>query len=291
MGYWRRHCSNSDRYSGALDDRRARRLGNRCPGGTLCAAAVRTPNVRRGRPANVSRTKPLSTFDGFKRTCLFPQNPTQFVEPEPRFNVVRLRGVSPTCMRTVERRFGGASCKACEIGIHGPAELRRAILRRGRACRRHEIAWLAGPEDPASASKPAASTGWLRLGCTAQTKAPPEGRGSRHQTGLLARGLRERQQARHHNAEPQSWLHRLPPWRGWACRHEHPDQGRRLTSPIRAEPDKPAASTGGPAVGFEEEISLRRHPRNSRSTRLRDGPAFFAARFTLAFDFPAFFAS
>ena len=24
-------------------------------------------------------------------------------------------------MRTVERRFGGASCKACEIGIHGPA--------------------------------------------------------------------------------------------------------------------------------------------------------------------------
>jgi hypothetical protein len=60
-------------------------------------------------------------------------------------------------------------------------------------------------------------------------------------------------------------LHRLPPqrvqpprgpfaWRGWACRHEHPDQGRRLTSPIRAEPDKPAASTGGPAVGFEEGI-------------------------------------
>ena len=42
----------------ALDDRRARRLGNRCPGGTLCAAAVRTLNVRRGRPANVSRTNP-----------------------------------------------------------------------------------------------------------------------------------------------------------------------------------------------------------------------------------------
>src|SRR6478735_4758182 len=104
MGTWRPHCSNTDRYTGALDDRRARRLGNRCPGGTLCAAAVRTPNVRRGRPASVSRTKPLSTFDGFKRTCLFPQNPTQFVEPEPRFNVVRLRGVSPT-------RFGGASCR------------------------------------------------------------------------------------------------------------------------------------------------------------------------------------
>ena len=101
MGTWRPHCSNPDRYSGALDDRRARRLGNRCPGGTLCAAAVRTPNVRRGRPASVSRTKPLSTFDGFKRTCLFPQNPTQFVEPEPRFDVVRLRGVSPTCIWTV----------------------------------------------------------------------------------------------------------------------------------------------------------------------------------------------
>jgi hypothetical protein len=32
------------------------------------------------------------------------------------------------------------------------------------------------------------------------------------------------------------------------------------------------------------------HPRNSRSTRLRDGPAFFTARFTLAFDYPVFFA-
>ena len=89
-------------FSGALDDRRARRFGNRCPGGTMCAAAVRTPNVRRGRPSSASRTRPLSTFDGFKRTCLFPQNPTQFVEPEPRFNVVRPRGVSPTCMWTVK---------------------------------------------------------------------------------------------------------------------------------------------------------------------------------------------
>ena len=138
----------------------------------------------------------------------------------------------------------------------------------------------AGPEDPASASKPAALTGWLRLGCTAQTKAPLEGRGFRQQGGL-SEGVGGREQARHHNAEPQSWLHRLPPWRGWACRHEHPDQGRRLTSPIRAEPDKPAASTGGPAVGFDEGDSLRRHPRNSRSTRLRDGPAFFTALFTL----------
>jgi hypothetical protein len=56
-----------------------------------------------------------------------------------------------------------------------------------------------------------------------------------------------RGQARHHNAEPQSWLHKLPPqrlipgvaWRGWACRHEHPDQGRRLTSPIREDPTSP----------------------------------------------------
>ena len=31
-----------------------------------------------------------------------PQNPTQFVEPMPRFNVVRVRGVSPTCMWTVK---------------------------------------------------------------------------------------------------------------------------------------------------------------------------------------------
>src|SRR6478735_2164091 len=44
LGTWRPHCSNTDRYSGALDDRRARRLGNRYPGGTLCAAA---PSERR----------------------------------------------------------------------------------------------------------------------------------------------------------------------------------------------------------------------------------------------------
>ena len=42
-----------------------------CPGGTLCAAAVRTPNVRRGRPASVSRTKPLSTFDGSSERASF----------------------------------------------------------------------------------------------------------------------------------------------------------------------------------------------------------------------------
>jgi hypothetical protein len=46
MGPWRPHCSNTDRYTGALDDRRARRLGNGCPSGTLCAPAVRTPNIR-----------------------------------------------------------------------------------------------------------------------------------------------------------------------------------------------------------------------------------------------------
>jgi hypothetical protein len=33
------------------------------------------------------------------------------------------------------------------------------------------------------------------------------------------------------------------------------------------------------------------HPRNSRSTRLQDGPAFFTALFTWAFDWPVFFAS
>ena len=43
----------------------------------------------------------LSTFDDCKRTCQ-PQNPTQFVEPTPRFNVVIVRGVSPTCMWTVK---------------------------------------------------------------------------------------------------------------------------------------------------------------------------------------------
>jgi hypothetical protein len=52
LGTWRPHCSNTDRHSGALDDRRARRLGNGCPSGTLCATPVITPNVRRGRPAS-----------------------------------------------------------------------------------------------------------------------------------------------------------------------------------------------------------------------------------------------
>jgi len=33
------------------------------------------------------------------------------------------------------------------------------------------------------------------------------------------------------------------------------------------------------------------HSPRARSTFLRLGPAFFAARFTLAFDFPIFFAS
>jgi hypothetical protein len=81
-------------------------------------------------------------------------------------------------------------------------------------------------------------------------------------------GLGAGGQAHHPNVEPQSWLHRLPPWRGWACRHEHPDQGRRLTSPIRAEPDRPAASTGGPAVGF------RRGEFASPVTRVMRAPPF-----------------
>ena len=68
---------------------------------------------------------------------------------------------------------------------------------------------------------------------------------------------------------------------GWACRRTR-DQGRRLTSPdSEREPDKPAASTGGPAGWFRRGNSLRRHPRNARSTLLRDGPAFFTALFTL----------
>jgi hypothetical protein len=63
----------------------------------VCGRAVRTPNVR-WRPASANLDYLLSTFDDFKRTCLLSQNPTKLVEPEPRFNVVRLRGVSPTCM-------------------------------------------------------------------------------------------------------------------------------------------------------------------------------------------------
>ena len=69
--------------------------------------------------------------------------------------------------------------------------------------------------------------------------------------------------------------------RGWACRHEHPDQGRRLTSPIRAEPGKPAASTDGPAVGFDERVCSPVTRVIRLPTRLRDGPAFFTALFTL----------
>jgi hypothetical protein len=179
-----------------------------------------------------------------------------------------------------------------QIESTASAESGRGILRRGRACRRHEIAWLAGPEDPASACKPAASTGWLRLGCTAQTKAPPEGRGFRQQ-GPACEGVAPMAGPPPQNAEPQSWLHRLPPQRvqpprglcmeggGWACRHEHPDQGRRLTSPIRADPTSPLHQRMGRRLVSTRGIRFACHPRNSRSTRLRDGPAFFTALFTL----------
>ena len=70
-----------------------------------------------------------------------------------------------------------------------------------------------------------------------------------------------------------------------------PGSGSWADQPAPSGPDKPAASTGGPAVGFDEGIRFACHPRNSRSTRLRDGPAFFTALFTLAFGCPVFFAS
>ena len=42
LGSWRPHCCNSGCYSGALDDRRARRFGDGCDNRTMSAAAVRT---------------------------------------------------------------------------------------------------------------------------------------------------------------------------------------------------------------------------------------------------------
>jgi hypothetical protein len=68
LGNWRRHCSNTDRYSGALDDRRARRFGDGCDNRTMYAAAVRTP---KRAAISASRTPPTgSTEHAFCRKIL-----------------------------------------------------------------------------------------------------------------------------------------------------------------------------------------------------------------------------
>ena len=48
LGTWRPHCNNADRLADALDNRRARWLGD--GGHTASAAVVRRPNVPRGQP-------------------------------------------------------------------------------------------------------------------------------------------------------------------------------------------------------------------------------------------------
>ena len=118
-------------------------------------------------------------------------------------------------------------------------------------------------------ASPLHQPGWARLGCTAQTKAPPEGRGFLSSNGPACEGgcgngSRPATTTPSRRVGCTDCRHGRGGLAGTSTRIE----GRRLTSPIRAEPDKPAASTGGPAVGCEEEISLRRHPRNSRSTLL-----------------------
>jgi hypothetical protein len=117
LGPWRPHCSNTDRYPGALDDGRARRLGHGCPGGTVCAAAVR----------NAKRPKRADYAGWLKRT----RNPTQFVEPEPRFNVMKVRGVPLHAYGQLKPRLGGGFplelrkyrglCHGCAAAVCGLA--------------------------------------------------------------------------------------------------------------------------------------------------------------------------
>ena len=73
---------------------------------------------------------------------------------------------------------------------------------------------------------------------------------------------------------------------------------RRNLSPSRDLPMRIPSSVsalgpwdaGGPGFQAAGAFPLQLLPR-ARSTFLRLGPAFFTARFTLAFDFPVFFAS
>ena len=66
----------------------------------------------------------------------------------------------------------------------------------------------------------------------------------------------------------------------------------RLTNPDPSKTRQARFINGWTGGWFRRgQIRFAYHPRNARSTLLRDRPAFFAARFTLAFDFPVFFAS
>ena len=77
--------------------------------------------------------------------------------------------------------------------------------------------------------------------------------------------------------------------RGWGQRAG--TQGiERQTHPLNAEPRNWFVKRGGSARQQASNF-IGPHPRSSPSTRLRDGPAFFTALFTLAFDRPSSFTS
>src|SRR3954467_4040275 len=63
-----------------------------------------------------------SPAECLRRNMPCRKNPTQFVEPMPRFNVVRVRGVSPTCMWTAKaplrRGFLLGASLGLAVGLH-----------------------------------------------------------------------------------------------------------------------------------------------------------------------------
>jgi hypothetical protein len=122
-----------------------------------------------------------------------------------------------------------------------------------------------GAPRPTNPNTPYQRGGWP-VGCTSaqpQTKAPPEGRGSRHQTGLPEGGCGNGSMpatttpsrrvaqiaAPEGSTSPGAFC-----MEGVGLPARAPGSGSSADQPDPSEPDKPAASTGGPAVGFEEGI-------------------------------------
>jgi len=81
-------------------------------------------------------------------------------------------------------------------------------------------------------------------------KSPAGGTGLSSSNEPACGGLRERQQPATTQRRAAELVAQIAAMEGVGLPARALDQGRRLTSPIRAEPDKPAASTGGPGGWF-----------------------------------------
>jgi hypothetical protein len=106
-----------------------------------------------------------------------PHNPTQFVEPTPRFNVVRVRGVSPTCMWTVKAPLR----RGFPLGLRNIAGCVPAVLR---------LTAQASQSDGASSPPPVITIGLRARQCWrvgAPFAAPRVARTTRYPSPLILR--------------------------------------------------------------------------------------------------------